>query len=153
MDREIIENFNSLDTRTEGEEYLLNIFSTSPRFKGWTIFEQPHINSMKPDFILLNPDKGIIIIEVKDWNLSSNVYEDGGYINGTNGEKIRKNPINQVENYKKTILTTELINSIYLSEEFNDPFYGCIETVVYFHKASKFKVEKFCNASKTHTKI
>ena len=41
MDREIIENFNSSDPITEGEEYLLNKFKTSPRFKGWTIFEQP----------------------------------------------------------------------------------------------------------------
>lgn len=49
---------------------------------------------MKPDFILLNPDKGIIIIEVKNWNLSSDVYENGGYINGDNGNKISKNPIN-----------------------------------------------------------
>lgn len=39
MDREIIENFNPLDPRTEGEEYLLSYFTTSPRFKGWTIFE------------------------------------------------------------------------------------------------------------------
>ncbi|HFE9701200.1 TPA: NERD domain-containing protein [Clostridium perfringens] len=82
MDREIIENFNSSDPITEGEEYLLNKFKTSPRFKGWTIFEQPHINSMKPDFILLHSDKGIIIIEVKDWNLSSETYENGGYIWG-----------------------------------------------------------------------
>lgn len=69
MDREIIENFNPSDPRTEGEKYLMDNFSTSPRFNGWTIFEQPHINSMKPDFILLHPHKGIIIIEVKDWNL------------------------------------------------------------------------------------
>lgn len=77
MDREIIENFNPSDPRTEGEEYLMDNFSTSPRFKGWTIFEQPHINSMKPDFILLHPHKGIIIIEVKDWNLSYETYENG----------------------------------------------------------------------------
>ena len=31
-----------------------NKLSKSPRFKGWTIFEQPHINSMKPDFILFH---------------------------------------------------------------------------------------------------
>ena len=153
MDREIIENFNPLDPRTEGEEYLLSHFISSPRFKGWTIFEQPHINSMKPDFILLNPDKGIIIIEVKDWNLSSDIYENGGYINGANGKKISKNPINQVENYKKSILKTELVNSVYLSETFNDIFFSCIETVVYFHKATKFEAVKFCDVSTTYTKI
>ena len=153
MDREIIDNFNPLDPRTDGEEYLLSKFSTSPRFKGWTIFEQPHINSMKPDFILLHPEKGIIILEVKDWNLASEIYENGGYIIGTNGKKFNKNPINQVENYKNSILKTELTNSISLSEEFNDMFFGCIETVVYFHKASKIQADKFCEKSNNHTKI
>lgn len=42
---------------------------------------------------------------------------------------------------------------MFLSETFNDVFFGCIETVVYFHKATKFEAEKFCNASNTHTKI
>lgn len=153
MDREIIENFNSSDPRTEGEEYLLNKFKTSPRFKGWTIFEQPHINSMKPDFILLHPDKGIIIIEVKDWNLSSETYENGGYIWGGNGERIKKNPINQVENYKNSILKMELSNSVEFSEEFNDKFFGCIETVVYFHKATIYQAKKFCKKDNDYTKI
>lgn len=153
MDREIIYNFNPLDSRTAGEEYLLNNFSTSSRFKGWTIFEQPHINSMKPDFILLHPEKGIIIIEVKDWDLSSNVYLDDGYIQGNNGNKISKNPINQVENYKKSILKTELTNSVYLSEEFNDKFFACIETVVYFHKTSKIQAHQFCGKNSDYTKI
>ncbi|TGY46370.1 nuclease-related domain-containing DEAD/DEAH box helicase [Clostridium perfringens] len=153
MDREIIENFNPSDPRTEGEEYLMDNFSTSSRFKGWTIFEQPHINSMKPDFILLHPDKGIIIIEVKDWNLSSETYENGGYIWGENGERIKKNPINQVENYKNSILKMELTNSIEFSEEFHDEFFGCIETVVYFHKATKCQVKDFCEKANNYTKI
>lgn len=153
IDREIIENFNPLDPRTEGEEYLLRHFTTSPRFRGWIIFEQPYINSMKPDFILLNPDKGIIIIEVKDWDLSSCAYEKGGYINRATGDKIKKNPINQVENYKKLILKTELINSVFLSETFNDEFFACIETVVYFHKATKFEAVKFCDEDNDNTKI
>ncbi|EJT6165014.1 NERD domain-containing protein [Clostridium perfringens] len=153
MDREIIENFNSSDPITEGEEYLLNKFKTSPRFKGWTIFEQPHINSMKPDFILLHSDKGIIIIEVKDWNLSSETYENGGYIWGGNGERIKKNPINQVENYKNSILKMELTNSIEFSEEFHDEFFGCIETVVYFHKATIYQAKKLCEKDNNYTKI
>ena len=64
MDREVIENFNPLDPRTEVKGYLLNKLSKSPRFKGWTIFEQPHINSMKPDFILLHEERRILIVEM-----------------------------------------------------------------------------------------
>src|SRR5690242_17458187 len=124
MRAEIFENFNPNDPRTNGEQYLLNFYSNSSRFNGWMVFEQPHVNSMKPDFVLLHPQRGIIIIEVKDWNLNSNVYESGGYIYGTDGRFHKKDPINQVENYKKGILKSELTNSVYLSEKFPN-YYGC----------------------------
>lgn len=153
MGGEVIEKINPLDPRTNGEEYLLSHFANSSRFEGWTIFEEPHINSMKPDFILLHPEKGIIILEVKDWDLSHETYINGGYIIGTNGEKINKNPINQVENYKNSILKTELTNSVYLSEVFNKDFFGCVETVVYFHNATKAQSDNFCKKSRNHTKI
>ncbi len=116
MSAEIFESFNSNDPRTKGEQYLLNVFSSSPRFDGWMVFEQPHVNSIKPDFVLLHPQRGIIIIEVKDWNLNSSVYESGGYIRGTDGRSHKKSPINQVENYKKGILKSELTNSIYIGK-------------------------------------
>ncbi|MCT8977914.1 NERD domain-containing protein [Clostridium sp. CX1] len=152
MPGEIFEGFNPNDPRTDGETYLLNVFRSSPRFHGWGIFEQPHINSMKPDFILLHPERGIIIIEVKDWNLDLDVYENGGYIRGTDGQAHKKNPINQVENYKKSILKAELNNSVYLAENFEN-YYGCIETVVYFHRASKAQVLAFCGYGNKYTKI
>ena len=57
MSADIFENINPRDKRTEGEEKLLNVLKNSPRFDGWTVFEQPHIDSIKPDFILLNPKR------------------------------------------------------------------------------------------------
>ena len=43
MPKNIIENFNPNDPRSEGEKYLLEMFRNSDRFEGWTVFEQPHI--------------------------------------------------------------------------------------------------------------
>jgi hypothetical protein len=148
----IFESFNPNDPRTKGEQFLLETFRNSKRFDGFTIFEQPHINSMKPDFVLLHPQRGIVIIEVKDWNLASDTYENGGYIRGTDGKTHKKNPINQVENYKKGILKSELINSVLLSENYTN-YFGCIETIVYFHGTSKWQAINFCEAGNTHTKI
>lgn len=153
MPAQIFENFNPNDPRTNGEKHLLYIFRSSSRFDGWTVFEQPHINSMKPDFVLLNPKRGIIIIEVKDWNLNLDIYEDGGFIRGTDGKLHKKNPINQVENYKSNILKLELTNSVYLAERFKN-YYSCIETVVYFHGISKTNALKFCKKNENaYTKI
>ena len=147
----IFENINPRDKRTEGEEKLLNVLKYSPRFDGWTVFEQPHIDSIKPDFILLNPKKGVIIIEVKDWNLNLDIYKSGGYIKGTDGRLHKKDPVEQVETYKNCILKSDLNNS----EDFvskNNDYYGYIETVVYFHGPSKEKALEFCT-NNTYTKI
>jgi hypothetical protein len=152
MSAEIFENINPNDPRTNGEQYLIDVFKNSPRFKNWVIFEQPHINSMKPDFVLLHPQRGIIIVEVKDWNVNSDVYVNGGYVKGTDGQLHKKNPIKQVENYKNNILKNELSNSVYLAESYHN-YYGCIETVVYFHGISKIKAKEFCQGNHTYTKI
>lgn len=153
MPAKIFENINLNDPRTEGEQYLIDIFKTSSRFEGYTVFEQPHINSMKPDFILLHPERGVIIIEVKDWDLESNVYKSGGYILGTDGNLYERNPVKQVEGYKDNILKLELTNTVLLLEGFSDKYYGCIETAVYFHTASEERANAFCNSCYSHTKI
>jgi len=36
---------------------------------GWEIYIQPHLNGLRPDFVLLHPQCGIAVYEVKDWNL------------------------------------------------------------------------------------
>lgn len=58
---------------TEGEQTVLNFFdSTLP--SGWEIYVQPHLNGLRPDFVLLNPAVGIAVFEVKDWNLNAMRY-------------------------------------------------------------------------------
>ncbi|WP_455542002.1 NERD domain-containing protein [Intestinibacter sp.] len=147
----VFEKDNPRDGRTEGEEKLLNILKNSERFEGWTVFEQPHINAVKPDFVLLHPKKGVIIIEVKDWNLNSNTYESNAYIKGTDGRLHKKNPIDQVEKYKNCILKSDLeSNEDFISN--NEKYYGYIETVVYFHGVTKSQVLKFCPETK-YTKL
>lgn len=148
----IFKNLNPNDPKTKGEKFLLDFFEYDTRFEDWTVFEQPHINSMKPDFVLLNPKRGVIIIEVKDWNLNSDVYEEEGYVRGTDGNSYEKNPIKQVEHYKNGILKSELSSSVYLAEQFED-YYGCVETVVYFHGASEQQVSDFCGKHNGHTKL
>ncbi|WP_259672131.1 nuclease-related domain-containing DEAD/DEAH box helicase [Rhizobium sp. NZLR8] len=58
---------------TPGEQAVLDLFmqQLSPE---WEIYVQPHLNGLRPDFVLLNPDVGIAVFEVKDWNLDSMHY-------------------------------------------------------------------------------
>jgi hypothetical protein len=40
----------------------------------WEIYIHPHLNGLRPDFVLLNPKLGIAVFEVKDWDLNSAEY-------------------------------------------------------------------------------
>jgi hypothetical protein len=43
----------------------------------WTVYVQPHVLNLQPDFILLSAQHGLIVVEVKDW-------ADGGHMSGDN---------------------------------------------------------------------
>lgn len=152
MGATIFEKPNVNDPRTEGELAMLALFRNSPRFDGWTYFEEPHINGLKPDAIAFHPEKGVLIIEIKDYQLSSDTYLPNGRIKGTDGRIKEKNPVKQVERYKDSIMKTNLRTTIELSNTFDDDFYSCFETIVYFHCATEQQANEFCGYTK-YTKI
>jgi hypothetical protein len=43
--------------------------------EGWEIYIQPHLNGLRPDFVLLHPRVGISVLEVKDWDLDAMPYQ------------------------------------------------------------------------------
>lgn len=58
---------------TDGEWRVFDFFD---RYLApdWEIYIQPHLNGLRPDFVLLNPKVGIAVFEVKDWNLDAMHY-------------------------------------------------------------------------------
>lgn len=58
---------------TAGEQKVLELFNRHLPVS-WEIYIQPHLNGLRPDFVLLNPQGGIAVFEVKDWNLSAMRY-------------------------------------------------------------------------------
>ena len=90
------------DKLTDGEKYTLDqklkkIFAESECF----IYVQPLINGLKPDFIIISKEFGVIIIEVKDWS--------DNYIENVNPQivicdgKTYKNPNTQIKTYENII--------------------------------------------------
>ncbi len=58
---------------TAGEQKVLELFDRELAPE-WEIYIQPHLNGLRPDFVLLNPNVGIAVFEVKDWNLNAMRY-------------------------------------------------------------------------------
>lgn len=98
---------------TKGERKVFDFFDTCLSIE-WEIYIQPHLNGLRPDFVLLNPKVGIAVFEVKDWDLDAMNYwlEDRGnekspLLLASKGGKSfslqKENPIEQIHKYKEEI--------------------------------------------------
>ncbi len=92
---------------TIGEEIVFRFFDKHLRPE-WDIYIQPHLNGLRPDFVLLNPRVGIAVFEVKDWNLASMRYfiKNDELWAEKDGQKFcyqKHNPIPKVNLYKDEI--------------------------------------------------
>ena len=101
---------------TRGERAVLDLFvrKLSP---DWEIYVQPHLNGLRPDFVLLNPNVGIGVFEVKDWDLSAMSYWNDSPVEGADQRglpslranrdgrtfDIWPNPVLQLRRYKEEI--------------------------------------------------
>ena len=82
--------------------------------RNWEIYIQPHLNGLCPDVVILNPNIGIGVFEVKNWNLQAMDYflqeDDYGVTQlqaiNTRGVKFQycPNPVDQLLQYKKEIV-------------------------------------------------
>ncbi len=107
------ENLAQLRTPlTHGEFQVFQVLdcSLSPE---WEIYLQPYLNGCRPDFILLNPNVGIGILEIKDWHFAAmnlrwqESATDHAMLFGTDkhGKPFRqRNPVAQLLQYKREIL-------------------------------------------------
>lgn len=97
---------------TKGERIFLN-FLINNLTSDWEVYIQPHLNGLRPDFVLLSPLKGIAVFEVKDWDLSALRYFFKRSLNtapilfGDDGKKQfslqKENPVERINHYKDEI--------------------------------------------------
>ncbi len=157
---------------TEGEEYLVKYLDATlkkdeafkeddnlEKYNGWLIFVQPFLNGSRPDVIIFNPNIGVQIFEVKDWNLNNyefainNIGKLNFQVTDSKGTYTIKSPVNQVEHYKEK-LTGQLIPQIGEEIDNNVKSYGLIKTSIYFHKARTVEAqEKFSQQVKNFSKF
>src|SRR5690606_32807965 len=86
--------------------------------------------------IIFNPQVGLVIYEVKDWNLDNYEWRkgEGLFVNDGRGSYPVKSPIDQVEHYKEKLIG-QLVPNIGEAIDRNEKNFGLIKTGVYFHKS------------------
>jgi hypothetical protein len=96
---------------TEGEWRVFHFFNNHLP-KAWEIYIQPNMNGLEPDFVLLNPDVGIAVFEVKDWHLDnanfryrveSDFKGNPILVAGTGAKREGANPVTKARLYREEI--------------------------------------------------
>jgi hypothetical protein len=122
-----------------GELHLLR-FLENTLDNSFEVFFNPFMNGDRPDIVILRKNHGVLIIEVKDYNLES--YELDERRNWkVKGQKFPiKSPLTQVLKYKENLFDLHIENLLEMKIiEFNS--FGMVRCAVYFHNATKDQVD------------
>lgn len=134
---EIIDKFKV--PPTEGERTLLN-FLEKVLDDSYEVYFNPYLNGDRPDVLIMRKGNGVLVIEVKDWNLNNfTLNEKKKWVYTPNGS-IVKSPIEQVLRYKNNLF--DLHVDKLLEEKINDiRHFKIVACAVYFHCATQDAVE------------
>ncbi len=128
---------------TDGEKIVFEFFDRCLPIE-WEIYLQPHLNGLKPDFVLLHPKNGIAVFEVKDWNLDALHYfcnrsTGKPRLMGNDGRRTfsleSQNPVSKIEIYKNEIF------ELYCPRLKEGSGFGAITAGVIFPFTEKQRIE------------
>lgn len=131
---------------TPGERALLSFLLHNYNDE-YEIFFQPFLNGDLPDIILMHKGGGVMIFEVKDWDLSNyHVNEVGKWIVNVNNSVNTKTPFNQVLKYKENLYNLHIDSLLDLKLKDYKHWY-IVNCAVYFHCQSENEAINFCYGS------
>ncbi|MDR2893179.1 MAG: AAA family ATPase [Deltaproteobacteria bacterium] len=129
---------------TEGEFFLLDYLAKNLD-SSYEIFFNPYLDGDRPDIVILKQHHCAIIIEIKDWILSSYFIDIDNkwfaYTKNGDLQKIRS-PHQQVFRYKANMFDLHL-PELGMAEALNKNFYKVIHPFVYFHCAQANDIDTF----------
>ncbi len=151
------EQLNNLITPLTDGEYTLAKFLDINLPLEWEIYIQPYLNGDRPDIVLLNPNIGIVIYEVKDWNLNIYSSKEKFFIDEKNDKRVSylesfvminqgewqkiPNPIKQVERYRKNLML--YLPQLGMNIDIDIKRLASIKIGIYFHNSSTKQAKNF----------
>ncbi len=124
---------------TAGEYHALEILKDFPN--EYEVYFQPYINGYNPDIIIVRKNYGVLIIEVKDWQLVHyHIDENDHWSLKKDGTPIRS-PIKQVKDYKDNLFDFSIPSMLH--EKIKDKnSYGIVQVAVYFHNETSNSIRE-----------
>jgi hypothetical protein len=126
---------------TEGELALLD-FLLKNLDDTYEIYFQPFLNGDNPDFAIMRKGSGVLLIEVKDWNLQHYYVDDKTKWRLLKDDTYIKSPLQQVDNYKENLFKLHL-EDLFFKNIQNKNHWATVSCAVYFHNASEQQLTDF----------
>ena len=120
---------------TEGESTLLN-FLDATLDDSFEVFFNPYLNGDRPDVLIMRKGHGVMIIEVKDWNLENFcLNEKRKWVYKPNCSVV-KSPIDQVLKYKNNLFDLHVADLLQMKiRDFRH--FNMVSCAIYFQCASQ----------------
>ncbi|MBL7813906.1 MAG: NERD domain-containing protein [Saprospiraceae bacterium] len=136
-----IEKIKQLTVQPEaGELHLLNFLSDLD--DSFEIFFNPFLNGDRPDIIIVRKNYGIMIIEVKDWELSNYYLDEKRKWRLKKNNAYLKSPIDQVLNYKENLYNLH-VERLLERKITNFKYWNIVSCALYFHNETKKSLNDF----------
>jgi hypothetical protein len=127
----------------EGELYLLN-FLAQTLGNDYEVYFQPFLNGDRPDIVVMRRGSGVLLIEVKDWDLSRySVDSKGNWYFHAEGRHPKKSPIEQVRTYRDNLFDLHVEHLLERQLE-NRKLLAIVACAVYFHRADQWQLDELC---------
>lgn len=136
-----IEKINKFKVQpTEGERTLLNFLECSLD-DSFEVYFNPFLNGDRPDVLIMRKGYGVMIIEVKDWNLKNFQLDEKRKWKFTPNRSIVKSPIDQVLKYKENLFDLH-VKDLLVQKISNIRTLNIVACVLYFHCSTKSELER-----------
>lgn len=133
---------------TKGEYHALQILKDLP--DEYEVYFQPYINGYNPDIIIVRKNYGVLILEVKDWDLVHYRIDEKDNWSLVKDNTSIKSPTKQVQAYKNDMYNLSIPSM--LQQKIKDiKSYGIVQVAVYFHnetsdsiRRKNIEVDEYC---------
>ena len=116
---------------SEGEWTLLK-FLADNLDNSYEIFYQPYLNGDNPDIAVVRKGSGVLLIEVKDWDLKNYHVDKRTNWHLSNGKIPVKSPLTQIDSYKSSLFNLHL-KDLFEKSAANRNLWATVNCAVYFH--------------------
>lgn len=135
-----IEKILQFKVKPEPGELVLLQFLEKTLDDSFEIYFNPYMNGDRPDVVIMRKGYGVLIIEVKDWNLDNYILDKRKHWVLKTNNVVVKSPIDQVLKYKDNLFELH-IESLLEMKIKNIRQFNMVACAIYFHKASRRQVD------------